>query len=130
MEKLKKFFDKTFLKFVLVGVVNTLFGTAIMFVFYNVFHLSYWLSSACRLYTSEETQRVYPMGNCAGSSLGFTNVDNEGMAGLELKYNKALTGRSGQVLTLVNPRILQMCIRDSTYTGKARCTCSTCRPDW
>ena len=31
---------------VLVGVVNTLFGTAIMFVFYNVFHLSYWLSSA------------------------------------------------------------------------------------
>ena len=46
MEKLKKFFDKTFLKFVLVGVVNTLFGTAIMFVFYNVFHLSYWLSSA------------------------------------------------------------------------------------
>lgn len=46
MEKLKKFFDKTFLKFVLVGVVNTLFGIAIMFVFYNVFHLSYWLSSA------------------------------------------------------------------------------------
>ena len=30
----------------LVGVINTLFGSAIMFVFYNVFHLSYWLSSA------------------------------------------------------------------------------------
>ncbi len=43
---LSKFFDKTFWKFILVGVVNTLFGTAIMFVFYNVFHLSYWISSA------------------------------------------------------------------------------------
>ena len=43
---MKKFFDPSMLRFLLVGVVNTLFGTAIMFVFYNVFHLSYWLSSA------------------------------------------------------------------------------------
>lgn len=47
MKKLiKSFADKTFLRFVLVGIINTIFGTAIMFVFYNVFHLSYWLSSA------------------------------------------------------------------------------------
>lgn len=45
-ELIKKFADKTFLRFVLVGIINTLFGTAIMFVFYNVFGLSYWLSSA------------------------------------------------------------------------------------
>ncbi len=38
--------DPTVYRFILVGIVNTLFGTAIMFVFYNVFHLSYWLSSA------------------------------------------------------------------------------------
>lgn len=38
--------DPTVYRFILVGVVNTLFGTAIMFVFYNVFHLSYWVSSA------------------------------------------------------------------------------------
>lgn len=43
---LKKFADRTFARFVLVGIINTLFGTAIMFVFYNVFGLSYWLSSA------------------------------------------------------------------------------------
>ncbi len=43
---LSKFLDKTFLRFVIVGVMNTIFGTAIMFVFYNVFHLSYWISSA------------------------------------------------------------------------------------
>ena len=45
-ELIKKFFDKTFLKFIIVGVANTLFGTAVMFVFYNVLHLSYWVSSA------------------------------------------------------------------------------------
>lgn len=38
--------DKTFSKFIVVGVINTLVGTAIMFVFYNVFHFSYWISSA------------------------------------------------------------------------------------
>ena len=38
--------DGTVIRFIIVGVVNTLFGTAIMFVFYNVFHLSYWISSA------------------------------------------------------------------------------------
>ena len=43
---LSKFLDKTFLRFIIVGVINTIFGTAIMFVFYNVLHLSYWLSSA------------------------------------------------------------------------------------
>lgn len=51
MQKIKrliaKLFDKTFLRFVLVGIVNTLFGYAIMFAFYNLLHLSYWVSSAC-----------------------------------------------------------------------------------
>ena len=45
-QHLFKFFDKTFWKFILVGLVNTLSGTGIMFMFYNVFHLSYWISSA------------------------------------------------------------------------------------
>lgn len=40
------FTDKTFMKFVLVGIVNVTVGATIMFVFYNVFHFSYWVSSA------------------------------------------------------------------------------------
>jgi len=40
-------FDKTFLTFLIVGVVNTLFGTMIMFVLYNAFGCSYWFSSFC-----------------------------------------------------------------------------------
>lgn len=42
---LKKLLDRTFLKFILVGVVNTLFGTAVMFLCYNLLHLGYWFSS-------------------------------------------------------------------------------------
>lgn len=44
-EKIKKLFDVTFWKFILVGIANTLFGTVIMFVFYNIFNLNYWISS-------------------------------------------------------------------------------------
>ena len=43
---IKKFLDITFLKFVLVGVINTIVGTAVMFLCYNAFHCSYWFSSA------------------------------------------------------------------------------------
>lgn len=49
--KIKELFDRlynsTLIRFGLVGVVNTLFGAAIMFVLYNVFGVSYWISSAC-----------------------------------------------------------------------------------
>ena len=41
-----KILDKTALKFLLVGVINTLVGTAVMFLFYNLLHLDYWVSSA------------------------------------------------------------------------------------
>ena len=45
-DKIELFTDKIFMKFVMVGIINTIVGTTIMFVFYNVFHLNYWLSSA------------------------------------------------------------------------------------
>jgi len=38
--------DIKFFKFILVGIINTIVGSAIMFSLYNVSHLSYWLSSA------------------------------------------------------------------------------------
>lgn len=41
-----KWIDQTTWRFLLVGCINTLFGTSIMFLAYNVLGLSYWLSSA------------------------------------------------------------------------------------
>lgn len=46
LDQIKAKFDITFVKFIVVGVINTLLGTAVMFIAYNMFHLSYWISSA------------------------------------------------------------------------------------
>lgn len=45
MKLLNKYFDKSFMTFLVVGLINTLFGTAIMLVLYNCFGCSYWVSS-------------------------------------------------------------------------------------
>lgn len=47
----------------------------------------------------QDTKRVYPQGDFMGGILGFTNVDNAGLWGLELEYDTALTGRNGKILT-------------------------------
>ena len=52
MDKLKKIFDPTFFRFIVVGVINTLVGYGVMFGLYNLagLHLwgdtGYWISSA------------------------------------------------------------------------------------
>lgn len=43
---IKKLLDKTFWKFILVGIINTIVGTGVMFLCYNVLHFNYWVSSA------------------------------------------------------------------------------------
>ena len=43
---INKLFDKIFIKFILVGIVNTLVGTGVMFAAYNIIHMGYWFSSA------------------------------------------------------------------------------------
>lgn len=45
-----KIVDKTVYRFIIVGVLNTIVGTAIMFIFYNVFHFDYWISSAANYF--------------------------------------------------------------------------------
>lgn len=50
----------------------------------------------------QDTKRWYPEGDFAASLLGFTNVDNQGVAGLELEYNSLLTGQDGRVLSAKN----------------------------
>lgn len=44
---LKSFFDIHFLKFILVGVLNTIIGSAVMFLLYNLAGCTYWVSSMC-----------------------------------------------------------------------------------
>lgn len=45
MQLIKIFYDKTFLKFIIVGIINTAVGAGVMFALYNIFNCSYWISS-------------------------------------------------------------------------------------
>ena len=59
----------------------------------------------CRLdgvKVDEDYKRYYPFGSLASKVLGFTGGDNQGIIGLEVKYEKYLKGENGKILTLAD----------------------------
>jgi cell division protein FtsI (penicillin-binding protein 3) len=48
------------------------------------------------LYQQEAYKRYYPEGEIAAQLIGFTNIDDKGQEGLELLYNKWLSGKPGK----------------------------------
>ena len=49
------------------------------------------------VYLVKESKRYYPYGNLLSHSLGYVGIDNQGLSGLELQYDKYLTGESGAI---------------------------------
>lgn len=49
------------------------------------------------VYLVKEAKRYYPYGNLLSHSLGYVGIDNQGLSGLELEYDKYLTGSSGAI---------------------------------
>ena len=45
----------------------------------------------------EDTKRYYPFGNLASHIIGFTGSDNQGLGGIEAKYNDILSGVQGKI---------------------------------
>lgn len=52
----------------------------------------------------EDIKRVYPYSSLASQVLGFVGKDNQGIIGLESKYNEYLEGKAGKILTLTDSR--------------------------
>lgn len=52
----------------------------------------------------EDYKRYYPYDTLASKVLGFTGGDNQGIVGLEVKYDKYLQGENGKILTLTDAR--------------------------
>lgn len=52
----------------------------------------------------EDYKRYYPYDSLASKVLGFTGGDNQGIIGLEVKYDKYLQGENGKILTLTDAR--------------------------
>ena len=52
----------------------------------------------------EDYKRYYPYGSLASRVLGFTGADNQGIVGLEVKYEEYLQGEPGTILTVTDAR--------------------------
>ncbi len=52
----------------------------------------------------EDYKRYYPYGSLASKVLGFTGGDNQGIIGLEVKYEETLSGTPGKILTTTDAR--------------------------
>ena len=56
----------------------------------------------------EDYKRYYPYDTLASKVLGFTGGDNQGIIGLEVKYDKYLQGKNGKILTLTDARGIEI----------------------
>lgn len=56
----------------------------------------------------EDVKRVYPYSELAAQVIGFVGKDNQGIIGLEAKYDKYLEGKPGKILTLTDSRGLEV----------------------
>ena len=52
----------------------------------------------------EDYKRYYPCGSLASKVIGFTGGDNQGIIGLEVKYEEILRGQPGKILTTTDAR--------------------------
>ena len=56
----------------------------------------------------EDFKRFYPYDALASKVLGFTGADNQGIIGLEVKYDKYLKGVDGKILTTTDARGIEL----------------------
>lgn len=56
----------------------------------------------------EDYKRYYPYGSLASKVLGFTGGDNQGIIGLEVKYEEVLKGEAGKILTTTDARGVEL----------------------
>ena len=56
----------------------------------------------------EDYKRYYPYGSLASKVLGFTGGDNQGIVGLEVKYEEVLSGTPGKIFTTTDARGIEI----------------------
>lgn len=56
----------------------------------------------------EDFKRYYPYNELASTVLGFTGGDNQGIIGLEVKYEDYLKGKNGKILTTTDARGIEL----------------------
>lgn len=71
--------------------------------------------SITSIYMAPDTKRYYPFGNFCAQVLGFVGSDNQGLAGIEVQYDKYLTGTPGRTITATNAKGQEMPFQYDMY---------------
>ena len=56
------------------------------------------------IYFQKEDRRFYPQRELAAHVLGYVNIDEEGMGGLEYRFNESVRGDAGRVVVMTDAR--------------------------
>lgn len=69
------------------------------------------------VYLIKDTKRYYPKGSYLGQTLGFVGIDNQGLLGLELKYDNYLSGSNGSVDYFMDAKSNPLTLYPSVYSA-------------
>lgn len=69
------------------------------------------------VYLIKDTKRYYPNHNYLAQTLGFVGIDNQGLLGLELKYDEYLTGSNGSINYFMDAKSHNLDIYPSDYSA-------------
>ncbi len=67
------------------------------------------------IYVDEDTKRFYPNSNLAAHIIGFTNIDNDGLDGVEKMMEKYLKGVPGKILSEVDASGVELSMGQEQY---------------
>ena len=67
------------------------------------------------VYLVQDTLRYYPHKNYLAQTLGFVGIDNQGLVGLELKYDEYLSGVNGSINYYMNAKSQNLSIYPADY---------------
>ncbi len=67
------------------------------------------------IYIDEDTKRFYPNGNLAAHVIGFTNIDNDGIDGVEKIMEQYLKGIPGKILSEVDASGMELTMGEEKY---------------
>lgn len=63
----------------------------------------------------EDTKRFYPYNNLASQIIGFCGSDNQGLAGIEVKYDNELKGEKGKILKMTDAKGIDITDTSEAY---------------
>lgn len=69
------------------------------------------------VYLIKDTKRYYPNDNYLGQTLGFVGIDNQGLLGLELKYDSYLNGNNGSIDYYMDAKSNPLTLYPSVYSA-------------